>query len=239
MDDLDQIDVERKGAVAGLNPMFGEWRQTFNFEPVSYSNRGDARADFKRRVREALKTQFVYTSQVTLTATLYLEEQKLLETPSYGDLDNYAKSLLDSLKGLGTPLIDDCQVQRLDISWIDVPHTPRFEVELRGSPDDFALTPLRLFEMPDGLYYPISTRSWSPEGPEELQERDVTAMVNVTAKMTAAKRQLRHKLRTGGIPQFRAFQYGKYVSPTLSGFHPTRIAESGFELVSLRSWRGN
>lgn len=236
MDELDRLDVERKGAIAGFNPMFGEWRQTFNFEPVSYSNKGEARMEFKHRVREVLNTHFVFTGHVALTATLYLEEQKLFETPAYGDLDNYSKSLLDSLKGLGAPLIDDCQVNRLDISWVDVPHTPRFEVELHGSPDDFALIPLRLFEMPDGLYYPISMRAWSLGEPQEMLDRDIEAMLQITAEMTSAKRALRHNLRKNGVPQFRAFQYAKYVSPTLIGFHPTRVTDSGFEMVKLNEW---
>jgi hypothetical protein len=54
--------------------------------------------------------------------------------------------------------------------------------------------------------------------------------------MTRRKRTLRHDLRQAGLPQFRAFQYGKYVSPTLMGFHRTRVEQSGFELVPLRAW---
>ena len=33
--------MEREGADAGLNPMFGEWQQTFKFAPVPYCD-GDA-----------------------------------------------------------------------------------------------------------------------------------------------------------------------------------------------------
>ena len=98
IDELKQIEIEREGALAGLNPMFGEWRKDFNFEPVSYANGGPARTEFKQQVRSELGTQFVYTGHVSITIVLYLEEQKVLETPTYGDLDNYAKSLLDSIK---------------------------------------------------------------------------------------------------------------------------------------------
>ncbi|BEU28412.1 RusA family crossover junction endodeoxyribonuclease [Paraburkholderia sp. 22B1P] len=237
IDELKQIEIEREGALAGLNPMFGEWRKDFNFEPVSYANGGPARTEFKQQVRSELGTQFVYTGHVSITIVLYLEEQKVLETPTYGDLDNYAKSLLDSIKGAGTPLIDDCQIQHLDISWIDVPHTPRFEVVLRGNQDEFSLTPLKLFEMPDGLYYPVSSRCWTTDGPKEINDQDLSQLLDVIAIQTGSKRRLRHELRQEGIPQFRAFQYGKYVSPVLSGFHRTRVVDSGFELIPLRQWK--
>jgi Holliday junction resolvase RusA-like endonuclease len=106
----DPFEIEARGATEGINPMFGEWRQKFNFCPVSYANTGNARANFKQAVRDELKNKFVFVGQVSLTATLYLNEQKILETPAYGDLDNYAKQLLDTLKGSGGILIDDCQV---------------------------------------------------------------------------------------------------------------------------------
>ena len=107
------IEIEARGAAEGINPMFGEWHQQFSLEPVSYSNQGVARTEFKNAIRDLLANKFVFVGQVHVTITLYLDEQKMLETPAYGDLDNYAKQLLDSIKGKGGLLIDDCQVQRL------------------------------------------------------------------------------------------------------------------------------
>lgn len=228
--------IEARGAAAGINPMFGEWRQKFEIEPVSYANPGTARAAFKQAVRAKLTNKFVFVGQFWFTATLYLDEQKMLETPAYGDLDNYAKQLLDTLKGNGGLFIDDCQVQRLDISWIDVPYGAYFEIEIRSSPDDFLPQPVKLFEMPDGLFYPISEQVWTEEGLVTAPEGSVLALAEMLAKMTTAKKGMRHTLRQEGAPQFRAYQFGKYVSPVLLGFHRSRIVDSGYELVQRSEW---
>lgn len=228
--------IEARLAAEGINPMFGEWRQKFNMEPVSYSNKGAAKLAFKQTIREHLHNKFVFVGQVQVTITLYLEEEKMLETPAYGDLDNYAKQLLDSLKGKGRLIIDDCQVQRLDISWIDVPHSPRFEVEFKSSPDDFLPEPLTLYEMPDGLYYPLSTQAWTQEGLIELRPSQQRKLTETLAHTTRTSKNLRHTLRQGGVPQFRTFQTGKYVSPILMGFHHSRIVDSGYDIKRRSSW---
>jgi Holliday junction resolvase RusA-like endonuclease len=228
--------VEARGAAEGINPMFGEWRQEFEIEPVSYANPGAARGNFRRMVREQLKNKFVFVGSVWMTVTLYLDEQKVLETPAYGDLDNHAKQLLDSLKGKGGVLIDDCQVQRLDISWVDVPYGARFEIEIKASPDDFLPEPIKLFEMPDGLFYPISNQIWTADGLVAASESSVLVLAQALASMTKAKKNLRHKLRQEGVPQFRAFQFAKYVSPVLTGFHRSRVVDSGYTLVEHHVW---
>jgi len=230
------LEIEAHGAAEGINPMFGEWSQKFDIEPVSYSNRGPARAVFKQAIRDQLKNKFVFVGEVRLRVTLYLDEQKMLETPAYGDLDNYAKQLLDSIKGHGGLFIDDCQVQRLDISWVDVPHGVHFEIEIKSGPDDFLPEPLKLYEMPDGLYYPISAQVWTQSGLIEAQDDSIRFMAETLAAMTKAKKALRHELRQDGAPQFRAFQFGKYVSPSLMGFHRSRVIDSGYELVSCDTW---
>lgn len=144
MDEL--LEIERRGVAAGINPMFGYCEQRFDFAPVSYANGGKARTAFKDAVRAQLTNKFVFVGEISLRVVLYLDEQKMLETPSYGDIDNHAKQLLDTIKGHGGLLIDDCQVQHLDISWIDVPNDAHFEMAIKASPDDFMALPLRLCE---------------------------------------------------------------------------------------------
>jgi Holliday junction resolvase RusA-like endonuclease len=230
------FEIERRGAAAGINPMFGDWQQRFDLEPVSYANGGNARAAFKAAVRAQLTNKFVFVGEISLRVVLYLDEQKMLETPSYGDIDNHAKQLLDTIKGHGGLLIDDCQVQHIDISWIDVPHGVHFEMAIKASPDDFMALPLRLYEMPDGLYYPLSDRTWTTEGLKPVSAEQTLSVAHALADMTRRKRTLRHDLRQAGLPQFRAFQHSKYVSPILMGFHRTRVEQSGFELVPLKAW---
>lgn len=233
------FEIEARGAAEGINPMFGAWSQKFDLEPVSYSNPGPARAAFKQAIRDQLKNKFVFVGEVQLMITLCLDEQKMLETPAYGDLDNYAKQLLDSIKGYGGLFIDDCQVQRLDISWVDVTHGAHFEIEIRSRPDDFLPEPLKLYEMSDGLYYPISAQVWTQSGLVEAQDDSIHAMAEALAAMTKAKKTLRHELRQDGSPQFRAFQFGKIVSPILMGFHRSRVVDSGYELVSRATWENS
>jgi hypothetical protein len=64
-------------------------------------------------------------------------------------------------------------------------------------------------------------------------------MVEALTAMTKAKKGLRHKLRQDGAPQLRAFQFGKYVSPILMGFHRNRVVNSDYELVSRAIWENS
>ena len=229
---------ELRGTQEGINPRFGEWRQRFSFPPVSYSNQSERKKQFKDQVYNDLTNNFLFTNEVQLIITLYLEEQKVLETPEYGDLDNYAKSICDAIKGKGGLLIDDCQIQSLSISWLDIPESPYFEIEIKGSPDDFIQDSMKLYEMPDGLYYPQAYEVWTKNGVESLSNLEFYFGLLLLRRMTTQKRKLRHSLRQEGLPRCRSFQHGKYISPVLMGFHKTRILDSGFKSISLCDWLG-
>lgn len=233
------FEIEARGVSEGINPMFGRWSQKFNIEPVSYSNTGVARTAFKQAIRDQLNNKFVYIGEVKLTITLYLNEQKMLETPAYGDLDNYAKQLLDSLKGNGGLFIDDCQVQRLEISWIDTPKNSFFEIEIQSSPDDFLPEPLKLYEMADGLFYPLSEQVWTKNGLIAAPEGSNYILAQALLEMTKNKKSWRHNLRQEGVSQSRAFQLGKFISPILIGFHRSRIVNSGYILINRSEWEHN
>lgn len=231
------FEIEQRGYDSGANPFMGEWRKTFNFPPVSYANKSELKQKFKSRVRKDLGNKFVYFHQVTLVITLYLNHEKVLETPEYGDLDNYAKLICDALKGSGGIIIDDCQIQRIDISWIDVPKESFFEIEIRSNPDDFMSADFKLYQMPDGLYYPVSNFSWDNGRIIEVDKINKYLELKALLAMTAAKKTLRHQVRQNGTPQFRAFQYGRSISPMKWAFHPTRITDSGYQLVSEIDWK--
>jgi Holliday junction resolvase RusA-like endonuclease len=197
---------------------------------------GSARAAFKQSVREQLKNKFVFSSEIKLSIILYLNEQKMLETPAYGDLDNYAKQLLDSMKGHGGLFIDDCQVQHLDISWIDIPDKAYFEIEINSLTDEFLPEPLKLYEMPDGLYYPISKQSWTQEGLVEKEEDEIHEIAKILKTLTNTKKTIRHQLRQKGSQQLEAYKLSKYVSPNVMGFHKSRVIDSGYELIDYKLW---
>jgi Holliday junction resolvase RusA-like endonuclease len=230
------FETERKGFEMGNNPFMGEWKKTFNFPPVSYSNKSSAKRKFKEKLISQLGNNFVFSHQVVLTITLYLNEEKMLDTPEYGDLDNYAKTICDAIKGSEALLIDDCQIQRLDISWIDVPKESYFEIALKSSPDDFLPLDCNLYEMNDGLFYPISHLTWSDGEIKEFDIINKFASLKAYGAMTAVRRKVRHHLRQSGVPQFRTFQAAKFVTPIPWGFHKTRVADSGFNLINRKDW---
>lgn len=229
--------TEEAGAKAGLNPMFGGWSQRFDFAPVPHRGTGGpARQAFQDAIRGQLTNKFVFWCEVQVIITLFLDVQTVLETSETADVDNYAKSILDALKGPEGIIIDDTQVQALTISWIDS-HETYFEVEVRGTVDDFFTKPLRFFEMPDGLFYPQPTHAWHPAGPKPYTELDHFGGLTITEMMAGGKRHMRHVLRQAGQTRLQASRNSTYFETQLRGFHRSRLADSGYELVSSREWR--
>jgi hypothetical protein len=136
----DPIFVERRGAGAGLNPMFGEWQKAFNFPPVPHRDGGGRLRAFHEAIAAELTNRWIYSHEIQVEITLHLDVQTVL------DLDNYAKAILDGLKGPRGIMFDDTQVQALAISWLDGYGDPSFTVAARGSPDDFVLKPVEFYE---------------------------------------------------------------------------------------------
>ena len=85
--------TETIGYELGNNPRFGKWEQKFDFPPVSYSNKSELKQEFKRKLQSEISVKYIFTQQIQLRIILYLNEEKMLTTPEYGDLDNYAKSI--------------------------------------------------------------------------------------------------------------------------------------------------
>src|SRR5215207_3309555 len=95
----EQLRLEREGADAGLNPMFGEWQKRFDFPPVPYGNGAAQRGDFRRAIQAELANRWLFSDEIHLEITLHVDVHTTIETDEAADLDNYAKSILDGLKG--------------------------------------------------------------------------------------------------------------------------------------------
>ncbi|GGE89017.1 RusA family crossover junction endodeoxyribonuclease [Niveispirillum cyanobacteriorum] len=229
---------EQKGANEGLNPMFGNWQHRFEIAPISYAAGGVKRAAFRKAIQGKLKNKFCYTNEVRLEIVIYLDVQTVLETDETADVDNYAKAILDGLKGPEGILFDDTQVQALTVSWLDSYGRDRtyFEVSISSSPDDFMLKPVEFYEMPDGLWYPHGRKMWSDGGQESQSDRDHYAGLLILEMMSSVKRNARVLFRKSGMGRLRAYQQGKYVSSSARGFHRSRIDE-GFSMHARREWR--
>lgn len=232
----DPIEYERRGAGTGLNPMFGDWQHRFNIAPVPYGDGGPKRAAFRQAIQAQLTNQFFYSGEVRLEITLHMDVQSILETSDTADLDNYAKCILDGLKGPDGVLLDDTQVQTLIVSWLDTARPPHFDIEISSLPDDFILKPVAFYEMPDRLWYPVSRKLWNEGGADDASDRDHYAGLLIYELTSSVKRSIRHKLRQAGADRLRAYQGGKYLSSSIRGFHRSRI-DDGFDKHTLQSWK--
>lgn len=92
----------------------------------------------------------LYSDSIQLSISLYLDVKKVLETSEIADLDNYAKMILDALKGPEGIMLDDTQVQGFCISWIDGYEKPKFTLEAKGNQDDFVLSQRNSTRCPTG-----------------------------------------------------------------------------------------
>lgn len=233
----DPIFVERRGANAGLNPMFGDWQKTFKFPPVPHRDGGARLRAFHEAIANELTNRWLYSHEIQLEITLHLDVQTVLETSETADLDNYAKAILDGLKGPRGIMFDDTQVQALVISWFDGYGDPSFTVAAKGPPDDFVLKPVEFYEMPDRLWYPHGRFVWSDGGEEALSDQSHFVGLSVTELMSSVKTRARAEMRNAGADRLRAYQRGKYVSSMARGYPRGRIADSGFTLVPRRDWQ--
>lgn len=240
MDEFERaLDIEAAGAKAGLNPMFGEWSHKFNFAPVPYGNGAAKRGEFRRLIQEDINAKWLFSAEVQLEIILYVDVQATLETDQTADLDNYAKAILDGLKGQNGVMIDDTQVQSLSISWIDtLSDAPHFWVSIKGSPDEFVLKPQSFYEMPDGLWYPFGRMIWNDAKAVELSARDHFAGLTILEIMSSSKRQVRAQMRKAGSTRLRAYQTGKYVSTSDRGFHRSRV-QGDFDLHPIKEWQND
>ena len=195
----DPFTLERTGCDAGLNPMFGEWQHTFLFAPVPYGDGRAKRAAFRAAMQSELSNKWIYSHDIQLEITLHLDVQTILETSDTADLDNYAKAILDGLKGPEGIMLDDTQVQALVISWLDGYGKPSFTIETKASPDYFVIKPVEFYEMPDGLWYPHSRAVWSNGGEEMLSDKANFADLSIVKLMSSVKKRDSHRDAQGRL----------------------------------------
>jgi Holliday junction resolvase RusA-like endonuclease len=221
-----------------LNPMFGDWQHRFRFAPIPYGDGGAKRAAFKKAIQAELTNKFFYTGEVRLEVTLHLDIQTVLETSDTADLDNYAKSILDGLKGPDGILLDDTQIQTLIISYIDNygREGPFFDISITAGPDDFVIKPVSFYEMPDRLWYPESRNVWEGGRSDELPEELLYLCLLMTEAMSSVKARSRHRLREMGFERLVAYKRLLPIGTGIRGFHKSRIS-SGFQRFDRRTWQ--
>ena len=137
--------------------------------------------------------------------------------------------ICDSLKGPNGIIIDDCQVQHIEIYYIDTPSSPYFELELRSGPDEFIKKPIKLFEMPNKLYYPFSLS-------EINKEESLFLFLAIIYRMIRRSKTFTHKLRLEGKNQMEALRTSGGLLPCIMGFPKSRIIDSEFEVIDMKKW---
>ena len=69
----DAYENERKGAEAGLNPMFGDWQHRFEFPPVPYGDGGTKRAEFRKAIQAVLSNgSFIAAKSVWRSGCIWM-----------------------------------------------------------------------------------------------------------------------------------------------------------------------
>ncbi len=217
--------------------MFGEWQHKFYFAPVPYSAGSSRKLNFQKAIQSQLKNRWLYSNEIQLEIVLHVDVQTTLESDETADLDNYAKSILDGLKGANGVFIDDTQVQTLTISWLDGYRDPSFTVSIKSSPDEFVLKPQEFYEMPDKLWYPHGRILWSEGKSEQISDLQHYAGLGIMEMMSSIKTRARAKLRVAGANRLEAYQRSKYVTSLARGFHRSRVQDGGFAVHKRKDWQ--
>lgn len=222
---------------AGLSPLFGKWSHTFSFAPVPHADGGSKLRVFQDKIQEAtLGLKWLYSHEVRVEIVLFLDVQSTLETSNTADLDNYAKAILDGLKGADGIMFDDTQVQSLTISWVDSIDGSKFCVSTHSSPDDFMLKPVEFYEMPDGLWYPQSRLVWDEGAGRSVRDIDHYFELGIVELMSSVKKRYRHALRRAGSDRLGAYQNSLLLSTKKRGFHRSRVG-SDFKIHTQSDWK--
>jgi Holliday junction resolvase RusA-like endonuclease len=215
---------------ADWRPAHGSMRHEFTFDPLHYGAGGRKQQVFKQRVGEELRQYgFLFTGEVRLTWHLFLDEQDRWESDTGADVDNFAKLLNDAVKGPDGLLFDDCQVQRLEVAWLAADAGQYFELTVHSLPDEFVTRPVSLYELGDGLWYPISDLAAANRPGMAI----LLPQLDYQARRT---KRVRHHLRGGGLSRRDAFSTARAVQPLTRGFHHSRVVGGGFPLIGCRQW---
>jgi len=191
-----------------------------------------------QNVREKLTNRFLFSRFIAVTITLQLDTQTVMESDAYGDLDNYAKAINDTLKGRDGIFIDDCQIYRLNIGF-ELTGRTTFDVEVEAMlPDEFVMKDgLKFYGMPDGLFYPQAEAVWEEGRVDQLDIFNTYAGLMIWEGMVRTKRTIRHDGRQNGLSKLEAFRGSRPAMPLQLGYHRSRAIASGIEIVEYSAWK--
>jgi len=89
-------------------------------DPISLQASAQTKAEFRSMLGDAVRdaSRGIFTHDVEVTLTWYIEEARRYQTHIVADLDNVMKPILDAVTGPDGVLIDDNQIQSIKASWM-------------------------------------------------------------------------------------------------------------------------
>lgn len=215
-------------------PSYGSLRHEFAFDPLHYGVGGAAQRAFKEQMRNDLKRYgFMFVGEIAVTWRLFVDEQSRWESDTGADVDNFAKLLNDGLCGKDGLIIDDVQIQSLQILWLPTAGPARFDLQIDCMADEWLDRRLALYEMSDGLYYPILRLDAWPSSAV------ASTFIHYLDHLVLQPKRLRHQLRRLGLTRPQAYEEAVQFAPMARGFHPTRAAASGIDRLRRPVWAQN
>ncbi len=111
-------------------PSFGEIEIVIDHPPVSQQSK-DSKRHFKERVRGSVSSaKYLITGDLQLSVAWLVVEETRYHSEGGPDLDSILKPMIDGLTGPQGLMIDDCQIQAIDVRWIDQSPDSAQSVEL-------------------------------------------------------------------------------------------------------------
>lgn len=215
--------------------MLKEFTIECNFAPVPY--RSSQIDEFRKKLREQLDGHPIIVGDCYIQIELHLKQDRSTETDQYADLDNYAKSILDALKGNEGIILDDCLICNFSLTKLEFVRGENFTIRIQCFPEHAMHKPIVLYEMPNGRYYPLPKSVRMQDGSvKEMPEFTATALEAI-CEMTGSEKEWKHKFHQSGVAKEDAFQLTHPIHPNLPGLPKSRVVDSGFEIIELKKWK--
>ena len=226
---INVFEVERRGYQEGTNPMMGEFKSDVYVENICFY---DKRWLIKNIQKEMEKIKYIFYGKIKTNIILFYNEKMHVEEQNDATFDRIVKSVCQCLKGSQGIYIDKCQIEKLDIAQVETNDEPKITIEIYGNIDEYVMKPLMMYEMPDGLFYPISLRIWSRDGIKDIDNEQkgilLASIYKITKELTYSNYSGSYTLNDLMITS------NKY--PMLNGFSKENVVRAGFDCCYLCQW---
>lgn len=189
--------------------------------PPSIQGKKEKRDGIREKVAGLIApVPFLFSHDVNVSITLYIDEETHYETDRTPDIDNVIKPMLDAITGPNALLIDDNQVSSVQCNWCDTNSSDGFlEVSVSSMLEEVVEKDGLVFVRIDRqIYFPFNPARW---------KQHLEAALNQVERLM----QVRRALENGGIDRKQA----RMINPTQRYFHRTRLR--GFPLMEIEELR--